>query len=103
MIISTSQLASVDIRAFLDNKVGGGRGGGDMCETGYMMVPTRTRNHRRAMKVTWGSGFNHGLRDRQQGGGIVHKILTLHHPRIYILYMGLLYLDWSVWLVFFFF
>lgn len=38
----------------------------------------------------------------REWGGIVHKILTLHHPRIYILYMGLLYLDWSVWLVFFF-
>lgn len=74
-----------------------------MCGTGYMMVLTRTWNRRSAMKVTrlmfqpWPKGPT-----TKRWGGIVHKILTLHLPRIYILYMGLLYLDWRVWLVFFF-
>lgn len=56
-----------------------------LCEISYMKVPTCTCNHWRVMNVTCGSVLNCSImlfKDQKTNRVLLHKILTLHRPRI---------------------
>lgn len=56
-----------------------------LCEISYMKVPTSTCDHCRVMNAACGSALNCSrmlFKDRETNRALLHKIFTLHHPRI---------------------